>query len=127
MKLMKRFKRTNNRTALAVSTFLCLGGCATQQQPLYYWGNYQSVVYTHFKSEKGPEDQIQSLEQVKEEAKAKGKTVPPGFHAHLGMLYGQTGRMDRLVENFDAEKTQYPEGAAFMNLLLDKFKPSAAR
>ncbi|PKO49282.1 MAG: DUF4810 domain-containing protein [Betaproteobacteria bacterium HGW-Betaproteobacteria-4] len=107
---------------LILSTIL-LAGCVSRPQPLYYWGDYQAQVYGHFKGEKGPEEQIAALEAVREEALAEGKALPPGFQAHLAMLYGQTGRSERLVEQLEAEKKQFPESATFMDFLLRKFSP----
>jgi hypothetical protein len=107
---------------LILSTIL-LAGCVSRPQPLYYWGDYQAQVYGHFKGEKGPEEQIAALEAVREEALAEGKALPPGFQAHLAMLYGRTGRSERLVEQLEAEKKQFPESATFMDFLLRKFSP----
>lgn len=108
---------------LAMLSILLLSGCATPPKPLYYWGDYQSNVYGHLKGEKGPEEQIEMLERTREEAKSKSLPLPPGFQAHLAMLYGQTGRSERLVENLEAEKNQYPESSTFMDFLLKKFNP----
>lgn len=102
---------------------LILSGCAHQRpQPLYYWGAYQSQVYEHFKAEKGPEEQIAVLEAEVEHANATNKALPPGFQAHLAMLYGKTGRSDKLISNLEAEKRQFPEGSVFMDFLLKKFE-----
>jgi hypothetical protein len=109
--------------SLAMLSSTLLAGCVSQPKPLYYWGDYQSQVYGHFKGEKGPEEQIQALELAREQAKSKGQQLPPGFQAHLAMLYGQTGRSERLVENLEAEKQQFPESATFMDFLLKKFTP----
>jgi len=106
---------------VAVISMSALAGCVTRQQPLYYWGGYQTEVYGHFKGDKGPEEQIQTLEAEREHALAEGRALPPGFQAHLAMLYGKTGRSERLVENLEAEKTQFPESATFMDFLLKKF------
>lgn len=106
---------------LAALSMTLLAGCATRQQPLYYWGSYQTQVYGHFKGDKGPEEQIQALEADREKALAQGKMLPPGFQAHLAMLYGQTGRSDRLAENLEAEKAHFPESSTFMDFLLKKF------
>lgn len=108
---------------LAVFSSALLAGCVSRPQPLYYWGDYQSQVYGHFKGEKGPEEQIAALEAVREQARSQGKALPPGFQAHLAMLYGQTGRSERLVEQLEAEKKQFPESATFMDFLLKKFSP----
>ncbi len=104
-------------TALLAAT---LAGCATRQQPLYYWGNFQDQQYAYFKGDKGPEDGIQNLERVREEARSRGRPVPPGFQAHLGMLYGQTGRTDLFEQNLLAERQQFPESAVYVDFLLKK-------
>lgn len=101
--------------SLAVAT---LSGCVTRQQPLYHWGDFQSQQYSYFKGDKGPESGIQNLEKVREEAKAKGKPVPPGMQAHLGMLYGLTGRTDLFEQNLLAERQQFPESSAYVDFLL---------
>lgn len=102
---------------LAVAT---LSGCATRQQPLYHWGDFPSQQYSYFKGSKGPEESIQSIEKVREEARAKGKQVPPGLQAHLGMLYGLTGRTDLFEQNLLAERQQFPESSAYVDFLLKK-------
>lgn len=109
--------------AVAWLSLAVLPGCATRQQPLYYWGSYQNQVYGHFKGEKGPEEQILALEGERERARAQGSALPPGFQAHLALLYGKTGRTDRLVENLEAEKAQFPESATFVDFLLKKRNP----
>lgn len=112
-------------TRCGVFTLLCLsllGGCATRQPPLYYWGSYQTQVYGHFRSEKSPEEQIQALEKDREKSLAAGQALPPGFRAHLAMLYGNSGQSDQMIANLDAEKTQFPESSTFVDFLLKKFK-----
>lgn len=117
------------RLVLAALAAGLLGGCATQPKPLYYWGEYPSVTYSHFNNAKGPQEQIAALESMREVARSKGLPLPPGFQAHLGMLYGQTGQTDRFAQNLEAEKQQFPEGAPFMDFILKKFerKPAEAR
>lgn len=101
-------------------------GCANRPQPLYYWGNFQDQQYAYFKGEKGPEDGIQALEKIREEAKSQGKLVPPGFQAHLGMLYGLTGRTDMFEQNLQAERQQFPECSAYVDFLLKTNKNNKA-
>lgn len=117
-----RYSRLTAFCACAVALISSLAGCATRPQPLYYWGTYEAQVYAHFKGDKSPEDQILALEKEREAARSLGRSLPPGFHAHLAMLYGKTGRPERLVENLEAEKAQYPEGAAFVDFLLRNVK-----
>jgi hypothetical protein len=108
--------------AISILFLPFVSGCVTKQQPLYYWGGYQTQIYGHFKGEKAPEEQILVLEQVQERAAADNKALPPGFRAHLGMLYGQTGRSERLVEELENEKKQFPESSAYVDFLLKKVK-----
>ena len=116
----------HGRLALAALAVGLLAGCATQPKPLHYWGDYPSVMYSHFNNAKGQQEQIQALEAMREQARAKGLPLPPGFQAHLGMLYGQSGQAGRLAESLEAEKQQFPEGAPFMDFILKKFQPKPA-
>lgn len=95
-------------------------GCATRPQPLYYWGDFQNRQYAYLKGVDGPEDGIQNLEKIREEAKAKGKLLPPGFQAHLGLLYGLSGRTDLFEQNLSAERKQFPESSVYVDFLLKK-------
>lgn len=112
------------RTGLLLSVLL-LSACAAPNvhKPLYYWGSYQPQVYNHFKNDSAdPQQEIEALEKTVQQARASGDTLPPGFHAHLGMLYAQAGKGDQVRQQFESEKTQFPESATFMDFLLRKFK-----
>ena len=105
--------------ALAIFA-LSASGCANKVQPLYSWGNYEDQVYDYFKGQ-SVEKQIIELEKHSEQAKAKGAMLPPGFQAHLGLLYSKTGRDDKLAEQLLIEKTNFPESNGFFDGLLKKF------
>ncbi|MEQ1813566.1 MAG: DUF4810 domain-containing protein [Candidatus Nitrotoga sp.] len=97
-----------------------LVGCAAPPT-LYQWEGYQPLVYEHFKGQGNtPEVQLGKLEQDLEKIRAKDNTPPPGFHAHLGLLYSQIGKIDQTVQQFQTEKKLYPESAPYMDLLLKK-------
>src|SRR5574343_1719571 len=114
------FQEHSNHGLILLAGLLAslLSGCANRPQPLCYWGNFQDQQYADFKGERGPEDGIQNLERVREEAKSRGKLVPPGFQAHLGMLYGLSGRTDLFEQNLLAERQQFPESSVYVNFLL---------
>lgn len=115
--------RSGAKLFFSLLVLLMASGCAHQgPQPLYYWGSYQSQLYGHLKGEKGPEEQIAALEADAEKAASEGLALPPGFRAHLGLLYGETGRTDKMATNLEAEKEHFPEGAGFMDFLLKNFK-----
>jgi len=105
---------------LATSTLLA--GCATQRS-LYHWGNFPDQQYAYLKGDKGPEEEILELEKIREQAKASGQALPPGLQAHLGMLYGVTGRSDLFVANLEAERQQFPESGPYVDFLLKKKTP----
>ncbi|SCK15455.1 DUF4810 domain-containing protein [Vogesella sp. LIG4] len=101
-----------------------LTGCAGQQaKPLYHWGVYQPQVYEYFKGDgNSHEAQIAALEEDVQKARATGETLPPGYHAHLGMLYSHAGKLDQVKQEFETEKAMYPESGSFMDFLLRNFK-----
>ncbi len=105
-----------------------LSGCVAQPKTLYHWGAYQGEVYAYLKGDgKGYPEQIADLEQDIEKARAQNQPLPPGYRAHLGMLYGQIGNVDKMMAAFEQEKQLFPESSAFMDFLLkNKHQTGAA-
>ena len=107
------------------SILLCLAlaaGCAQPAKTLYHWGSYQDQVYTYFKHQgEDVHAQIIALEADVQVARAKDTVMPPGFHAHLGMLYAQAGKQDQVLQQFETEKALFPESSEFMNFLIGKY------
>jgi len=98
----------------------CLSGCA-KPPTLYAWESYEPQVYAYLKGE-SREAQIKALERDQEKIAASGKTAPPGFYAHLGLLYAETGNDAKAITCFTTEKTRFPEATAYMDFLLKKYK-----
>lgn len=94
-------------------------GCATAPKTLYNWGNYQGELYARFKATSSPDQQIQEMEKTLQFSKSS-LPIAPGFHAHLGLLYGEVGRRNEMREQFKTEKQLFPESATFMDFLLSK-------
>ena len=69
-----------------------------------------------------PDAQAQAMEQDLQKIKASGLAVPPGYHAHLGLLYGQQGDLDKFAQQVEQEKSKFPESQTFMDFLMRKFK-----
>jgi hypothetical protein len=99
---------------------VALAACATKQPPLYTWGSYEDVIYVSYAQpgRMSPEDQIQTLEKDYQEARAANRRMPPGWHAHLGYLYYQTGKVDQARQELLTEKADFPESTVFMDRLL---------
>ena len=106
-----------------VGASLLLVGCASPPATMYQWEGYQPHVYEYLKDQgKGPDDQIMAMEQDFQKIRSGGRNPPPGFHAHLGLLYTQVGKQDLAVEEFRAEKQLFPESSVYMDSLLNKLK-----
>ncbi|MDR1967384.1 MAG: DUF4810 domain-containing protein [Burkholderiaceae bacterium] len=108
-------------SGLLLVNLLLAGGCASRAPSLYQWEGYQPQVYKYFQGE-SKEAQITELEAGLQKIQASGKAVPPGYHAQLGLLYGQTGNADRMVQEFQTEKTLFPESNSYIDFLLSKNK-----
>lgn len=113
----------NLNKILFCMTALILAGCASQSpQQIYQWDNYQDSLYKYYTNKSSQQDQIAALQGVINKARTSNKQVPPGLHAHLGMLYSNTGKKDLAVTEFNAEKRQYPESSVYIDFLTGKKK-----
>src|SRR6266478_5424546 len=94
-----------------------VAGC--ESPSIYSWGHYEGLVYASYAApgKVSPEMQVERLEEDYQKARAQNKPVPPGFHAHLGHLYYQLGKMDQARQEFQTEKATFPESAVFMDRL----------
>ncbi|MCJ0976048.1 DUF4810 domain-containing protein [Pseudomonas sp. PS1] len=115
---MKMYVRASAVSASLLATLLLTGCAGNQTPPLYYWDGYQQQVYEHFKHETGPQEQIAALEASLQKARSEDRSPPPGFHAHLGMLYAEIGKADQVRQQFETEKNLFPESAAYMDFLM---------
>jgi len=110
-------------TAIA-GPWLCvlLLGCSTPT--LYSWGHYEERVYASYLAPNtvSPETQVVELEQEYQKARAENKRMPPGFHAHLGYMYFQLGKLDQARRELETEKAEFPESAVFVDRLLGNLR-----
>jgi hypothetical protein len=103
---------------------LLLTACSTGTHGLYQWGNYEDQVYAMYNSAEktSPQEQLAKLEADGEKARAGNRTPPPGYYAHLGYLYFETGNPERALASFQNEKTLFPESRSYMDRLIARFK-----
>lgn len=115
--------RAASATAILVA-LIALSGCATKNTPppLYGWQGYEKNVDTYFRQDRESlNTQTQQMEADMQKMRAANQTTPPGYQAHLGLLYGKQGDMQRFQENLQAEKQQFPEAGGFVDFLLRSF------
>jgi hypothetical protein len=112
--------RARLRAALVAGlTILSVAGCAHAPPPMYQWGAYQQNVYQFLKHEDAnPGEQLGLMQTQMEQTKVAGTRLPPGFRAHVAMLYLQLGQYDDAKLHLEAEKSAFPESAHYMNFLL---------
>lgn len=107
--------------ALTLAASALLAGCSSPQT-LYQWEGYEPQVYEYFKGEEPKEAQAEALERDLQKIRSTGKAVPPGYHAHLGLLYLSMGKDDQMVQQFNTEKNLFPESGRYMDFLLENAK-----
>ncbi|MFZ3282592.1 DUF4810 domain-containing protein [Pseudomonas sp.] len=113
--------------ALTLAASALLAGCASGPKTLYQWEGYEPQVYEYFKGEEPKEAQAEALERDLQKIRSTGKAVPPGYHAHLGLLYLSMGKDDQMVQQFNTEKTLFPESGTYMDFLLKNAKSGDAK
>lgn len=111
-----------NKIVLIIGSLMLLSACKSTDT-LYYHGEYNKLVYAYFKGDSAaPQDQIAALQNIIQTAESKGKPVAPGVHAHLGLLYFETGNPDQGQQHFEHEKLLFPESAQYLDFLLSSRK-----
>jgi hypothetical protein len=109
------------RLVAAIAIGGALAGCAPAPKRLYHWEGFQDQLYEYFKADRSsPEEQLRVLGAQVEKARARGAALPPGFRAHLAMLYLRLGRDGEAKQELEAEKANFPESAQYMDFLLKR-------
>ena len=110
------------RLVAAIALGSVLAGCAQQASTrLYHWEGFQGQLYEYFKADtSSPEDQLRILDAQAQKARASGAALPPGFRAHLAMIYLRLGRDGEAKQELEAEKTNFPESSQYMDFLLKR-------
>lgn len=105
-----------------VLVILLFPGCATKPKPLYYWGEYEDLVYAMYVAP-GEADTLTQVAKITEDIQKthdNGQRVPPGIHAHLGYLYFLLGNTGASLAELETEKQLYPESTVFVNRVIEK-------
>ena len=102
---------------------LLLSSC-TQQQTIYRWGVYESLLYNMYAKpgKADPGTQVATLAEDIERTQAEGQRVPPGVHAHLGYMYYLQGRIADAQAEFETERHLFPESSTFIDGILRRLR-----
>lgn len=104
------------RILILLPAIFMLGGCATPS--LYYWGDYESALYRHYKTPGQMQDFGQDLEDIITEAETDGRSVPPGVYAEYAYVMMQMGHPDVAVKYYKLEKRHWPKSTKLMNAMI---------
>ena len=104
--------------------------CKTQK-PLYLWGNYDLVSFTHLKNsdEESKQALMAQYSDIIQKHENSKSLVPPGIYADYGFLLLQAGKTAEGKEMLLKEAATYPESAVYVDRALTAFAatPPAAR
>lgn len=103
-------------TTLLISS-LILSGCATGNQGLYQWANYDRNLYNYYAKPETAEEFRVQLEAHLNALEQKKAPVAPGLYAELGTLYFQKGDRDSALRWYDKERTAWPESRFLMDAI----------
>lgn len=112
---------------LALLAALWLAGCAQAPKDLYSWETFARQQHEVLRAD-GVQSaqQIQDMEAHAQKVRGEGAALPPGFRAHLGMLYLNTGNAEQAGALWQAEKEAFPESSPYMDRLLDRLRAGTA-
>ncbi|MDU8923925.1 DUF4810 domain-containing protein [Pasteurellaceae bacterium LIM206] len=105
------------KLGLVVIPFI-LSACSNHSDnTIYYWGNYDDVVYSYYNGNENYDEQSNMLMNIITQAKAKNKQVAPGVYGQLGLVKIKQGQLAQAREAFQQEQLLYPESTRFMQFL----------
>lgn len=118
---MKLIKNNSKILLLCIFSTLLISGCA-QNKSMYYWGSYESLIYSMY-VEAGtaePDVQIEKLNKDIQRTVERGGKTPPGVYAHLGFMYAVAGNSELAKDAFNQEKALFPESAHFIDGMMSR-------
>lgn len=112
---------TSISTASIVGFLFLLSGCESTPHK-YHWGHYENLIYKSYVApdEATADIQIEKLNEDIDVAKAKGKHVPPGLYAHLGVIYASQGNNALALAAFNHEKSLFPESVTLIDGMIKR-------
>lgn len=105
------------RIVLVALSATFFSGCVSTKHD---WGNYESELYTYYKSPT-PEEQEELMNELAttfSRTENEGVVPPPGLYAEYGTFLFQEGDFPSAIQYYEKEKNAWPESAKFMDSLI---------
>ncbi len=112
------------RRGFVIAAAICSLTACRQQSSYYTWGTYEQSVWelTHAEGATDVDVQIQKLTEQVERTRQEGGRIPPGLHAHLGLLHSMRGELDTAQAAFESERELFPESATFIDGVIKRMQ-----
>ena len=119
-------KRMTMKTKSVLLLVVCLnlGACATNNNQIYHWGSYETLLYNMYNKPGKATPEIQIAEMNTDLQKAT-KPQPPGFYAHLGTMYAAAGNLSEALAAFELEKANFPESSILVDGMIKRATSTA--
>ncbi|HEY1998893.1 DUF4810 domain-containing protein [Paraburkholderia sp.] len=102
----------------AIALVALASGCAQQQTAKYNWGDYESAMYSYYRTPADSHAFAAKLLAAIQASEAANKKVPPGMYAEYGELLFEGGDNANAVKFFTKEQTTWPESSVLMTNMI---------
>ena len=106
-----------------------LQACASAPSTLYDWKDYPDRTHDYLRSHGyasdsgNANDALKAMQHELTDFQDGRLRAPPGYYAHLGLLYARQGDLAHYTQALESEKTLFPESAPFIDYLLNNTSP----
>lgn len=120
--MARAMKYLNPQRGFVFLALVLATGCVPAHVDHYYWGQYESLIYDMYVKDGAadPGTQIDKLTADIQQAASLGRPVPPGVHAHLGIMHASVGNIAKAEDAFATEKQLYPESAVLIDGMMKR-------
>jgi hypothetical protein len=103
---------------VAAALALALSAVACVPSSYYHWGDYNELLYAHYRAPQEREAWVEGLKTTILAAEQRDAKVPPGLFAEYGYALLEEGRTGQAVVYFQKEQALWPESRYLMEKMV---------
>jgi hypothetical protein len=103
---------------LLLAAFVAVAATGCAPKTAYLWGDYDSVLYSHYANPQDSERYLERLGQIVQRAEVEKDKVPPGLYAEYGYALFEAGRLDEALTYYRKEREEWEESRVFMDKMI---------